>query len=113
LELLRALFASDAPSFVQHEDPPQEYEVPGSWHPQGDKTWAVPSGLELDDRAFLSWLSLGCWVAYSASRPVLTWLDVFHVSPEEVMQWIRARGVLAAISSFHDDDEWRVIVCSS
>jgi hypothetical protein len=110
-EVLRELFSTGLPRFIRHPDPPKDYDVPGRWEPRGDDTWVAPSGFQPGDRASASWFALGCWVAYAAPRPAdEPWPDVFRLSAEDVLQWTSAHGVRAAVGSFHDDDEWRVVV---
>jgi hypothetical protein len=110
-EIARKLGSMGSPRFIDHPDPPADYDVPGHWECVGGQTWRIPAECAFEDRASAAWLALGCWVVYAAPDPVTEpWPDMFRLPPEELMQWIEARNVRAAIASFHDDDEWRIVV---
>jgi hypothetical protein len=112
-EVLRALLASESPIFIEHQDPPREYDVPGDWVSHDQNTWRVPPGFAFDEPASAAWLALGNWVVYTASHAIHdAWPDVFRTTPDILVDWIRSRRIRAAICSFYDDDEWRVIVAA-
>jgi hypothetical protein len=109
-EVFRAVLASELPVFIEHQDPPREYDVPGDSVSQDHDTWRVPPGFAVDEAASAAWLALGGWVIYTAPDAIHdSWPDVFRLSPDVLVEWIRTRGIRAAVCSFHDDDEWRVI----
>lgn len=41
-DVLRELLSGGPLTFIQHEDAPKDYDVPGVWVSHGDKTWVVP-----------------------------------------------------------------------
>ncbi len=116
-----------------HKEPPEEYGVPGTWQPAGDRslkaaatdpvaagfslrplageaTWIVPPDFSLDDPVIRHWLfDLGDWRFYIAPGPVAGKSpDVFRCSAAELLAWMSANSVLALIESFHDDTAWVV-----
>jgi hypothetical protein len=109
-----ALISSMPQVFIQHEDPPDDYGIAGPWVASAAKTWAIPAGFAMDDPASAGWLALGCWTVYAARHPITEpWPDVFRIPPAAAMQWLKAHDAQAAICSWHDDDEWRVIVSTA
>jgi hypothetical protein len=109
--LIRALLSTEPARFIQHPDPPGDYDVPGDWQPHSPHIWRVPDAFDPRDRTLAAWLALGSWVAYAAPRAIEdAWPDVFRQAPDVVLPWIRTHRVQAAICSFYDDDEWRVLL---
>jgi hypothetical protein len=113
-EVLRELLAAGSTTFIEHQDPPSDGSVPGRWRSASERTWIVPSGFSAEERATALWLASGCWFFYEAPRAAgEPWPDVFRLPPETVIRWLAAHEVRAAVASFHDDAEWRVMFRSA
>jgi hypothetical protein len=110
IELLSQVLASSSPVFIVHQEPPDDYEVPGNWQRTDDSTWRVPADLDLTDSVSKNWLfGVGNWCLYSAPAAVDGICpDAFRMSASELSSWIHENSVAVLIDSFHDDSDWVV-----
>ena len=110
IELLSQVLTSTSPVFIVHQEPPDDYEVPGNWQRTDDSTWRVPADLDLTDSVSKNWLlGIGNWCLYSAPAPVVGICpDAFRMSASELLSWMRENSVAVLIDSFHDDSDWVV-----
>ena len=109
-ELLAALLGCDGPVYLSHGEPPDSYEIPGTWTPAGPATWLVPRDFGPRQPDAKHWLfSLGGWSLYAApgAAPVGS-LDPFRCPAGDLLAWMKTHSVRAFIASFFDDTEWVV-----
>jgi hypothetical protein len=110
LAIWNALLSGKKRVLIMHPESPVEYEVPGAWILEGDRTWVTPRGFDPSEPATRSWLSVGGWVAYTAPKAIRSWPDIFRITVPEACEWAARHAIEAAISSYLDDAEWRVVV---
>jgi len=72
--------------------------------------WRAPTGFDPGEAATQGWLALGGWIAYRAASPCCESPDLFSMTPAQAVGWATENGIAAAIQSFHDDQDWRVVV---
>ena len=97
-------------SFIRSGDSPLDEDVPGSWVEVADRTWRMPSELDLENPNTRYWLfALGGWELYSAPDPVLEgWPDVFGCRPEALTAFLSHNLIEALVASSADDTDWTI-----
>jgi hypothetical protein len=113
-ELLAALLGSGGPVYLSHGEPPESYEIPGTWTPAGPSTWLVPRDFDPRHPKARHWLfALGGWNLYTAPAPTSEgWPDVFRCRAGDLLAWMATHSVRDLIVSFWDDTDWVVATSS-
>ncbi len=99
-----------SPVFIGHGDDPRAEDVPGTWESVGRGQWRLPPDFDPRARETRHWLfSLGTWVVYEATEPVLgDWPDPWRATPDALLEWLASREMTFLVTSFPDDTEWLV-----
>jgi hypothetical protein len=109
--ILQSIRESSESILMTHQEPPTEYEVPGSWTQVGSWCYRLPKDVELHAREAQAWLSLAGWTIFQAHEPPADWnAQMLRRSPAEIVTWMRSRQVSVLVDSFLDNVEWTIAV---